>query len=200
MTIHRFWTSDSPPPYPILDKYVSLSYDARDWTFDNLPLDIRDIINMSTKYLTDSQDAVRHCSNVARLYILFNHGGIYIDHDILPLVNLEQITQPFVGSSGATHPTAWSCLLGFQPEHPVLDEALSHVANIKGSESQLPLSLLSGSQLINTLLTPDITLVPLACDSIGRPFPNQYSAVAFHLSSTSYARHSARFPVPSTPA
>lgn len=184
MTVHRFWHGDSHPPYPVIDNYVAQSYDVRDWTLNTVP-NLIELYESSSRFIP-APDQLRHISNIARLLILVEHGGIWLDHDVLPLTDLESFPRSFAASDGGTFPSIWSCLLAFQANHPTLHCALD---SIKSLSSYTPVPVASGSQLLNRFRTPDITLHPLACDAMGLPSPQQYSAIAFHLSATSHERH-----------
>lgn len=176
MTVHRFWHGDAPLPYPIIDNYVARSYQTIDWTLNNLPFDIQALAVESGQYVGD--DVVRHYSNVARLYVLHVHGGIYLDHDIIPLVNLEHVPMPFAGSYGGIHAAIWPGIMGFPPEHPMIAEALNRLADVDTPGSALTVS---GFYMLRDCLTPDVNLHSLSCDSTGLPIPGP--PFAFHVGS-----------------
>lgn len=176
MTVHRFWHSDAPLPYPVVDNYVARSYHTIDWTFDNLPFDIQDLAVRSAEFV--GADILRHYSNVARLYVLLEHGGIYLDHDIIPLTNLEYLPRPFVGSYGGIHAPIWPGVMGFPPEHPMLEAALDRIGDVTEPGNALSVS---GFHILRAVLTPDVSFHSLSCDATGLPLPGP--PFAFHLGS-----------------
>lgn len=174
MTVHRFWYGIDPPPYPIVDAYVERSYQTIDWGFENLPFTIQKLATDTAKYVNN--DTHRHYANVARLHILWTHGGIYLDHDIIPLTHLDLIPQPFIGSFGGVHGAIWPGIMGFPPEHPMIGAALKRVADVDEEGDALAVS---GFHVLRNVFTSDVTLHNLACDSTGLPLPG--SPFAFHL-------------------
>lgn len=175
MTVHRFWHGNSPPPYPVIDRYVAKSYQTLDWSFDNLPWLVQSLAKESAERV-ELVDIPRHYANVARICILLEHGGVYLDHDIIPLTNLETLPGPFIGSYGGIHRAVWPGVMSFPADHPMLLDALCHLYEPGEREGLLEVS---GSQLLADCLTDDVTLRTLSCDSTGFPIPGD--PFAFHV-------------------
>jgi hypothetical protein len=113
MMIHRFWTGPPRAEHHWIDKVVRRAHphiQVKDWTLDEIPM------------LLDPDTNPVHLSNVVRYWALHEHGGLWLDHDIIPLRSL----------TGA--PRAWTAAMGNlregsvmwfpQPGHPMLAELL----------------------------------------------------------------------------
>lgn len=164
--IHRFW-HNSTPPHPIIDEYVNNKYQVRDWGMHDVPMPISGV-----------QDK-RHLANLLRLMVLWTYGGIWIDHDVIPIIDLESLPKPFAAATGSIN----SCIMGFPPGHPMLYNALDEAYNHPHGNSIIERS---GSVLLHRHLTPDVQLISLPFDSLGHPIPGA-PLWAFHLFDTSYS-------------
>lgn len=178
MTVHRFWWGEAPLPHPIIDRYVSSLFQTLDWSFDNLPYDVQELAGTTGEHV-DPSDLPRHYANVARIFILLEHGGVYLDHDIIPLTNFDHLPLPFIGSYGGVHRAVWPGVMGFPAHHPMLVAARDSLRDVGARRGLLDVS---GSNLLADLLTDDVTLRPLACDATGQPLVGE--PFAFHVGNT----------------
>lgn len=166
--IHRFWHNDSPP-HPIIDEYVNSLYEVADWRLRDLPVNL---------WQTTNND-YRHVANILRLVLLWTYGGIWLDHDIIPLIDLESLPKPFAAATGSIN----SCIMGFPAGHPMLYNALDEAINSPQGEGVVQRS---GSVLLHRHLTHDVTLHPLPFDSLGHPIQGA-PMWAIHLFDTSHS-------------
>jgi len=68
------------------------------------------------------EDVVRHISNVTRYAALYIYGGIWLDHDVVPLCNLFDHT--IENSVTGFNEEREGCFMRFESGHPFLEEAL----------------------------------------------------------------------------
>lgn len=172
--IHRFWCGDNPTPYPIIDRYVESMFPTVDWTLDTIPSYAHDLIS-STSHLVSDEDFNRHAANIARLAILHENGGVYLDHDIIPLCDIVNLPRPFIGSYGGVHTMVANGVMGFDAGHELLKFCLDAIPDSRPG----PVPQVSGSWLIADHFTADVTLINMACDMAGQPLPGE--PFAFHV-------------------
>lgn len=82
-------------------------------------------------------DVVRWKVDVFRLAVLFEHGGVYVDCDTVPLRPLDGLLDvPFVAQSPNDLSKATNAVMGFPPRHPyigaMLDGLEDRVKRLKG--------------------------------------------------------------------
>ena len=88
-TFHRIWIGNNPMPeeyeyygQTFMDLHPDWEYKL--WTDDNLPVE-----KFQNRELYESDDGVVFKANIARIEILFLHGGIYADTDFEFYKNIE---------------------------------------------------------------------------------------------------------------
>lgn len=104
MLIHRYWTgSNQPAAHPL----------CYDWTDDQFPPMIVNWLD-ERMALAGPAFAIRHRANMARWYLLAEHGGVYMDFDIDPEIAVPE--SPFT----ASHEDGRRCVrfMGFPLHHP----------------------------------------------------------------------------------
>lgn len=164
--IHRFWHGD---PHPLARwTYLAVATTQNEmpveWSFANLP--------SSVQTLLDPKDDPRHLSNIARYALLFERGGMWLDHDVIPLERLPRPAQPYTAGVGSRHV---ACVMWFpEPGHPLLQELL----RVGTENPEMPAPERSGGRLLNAIVHryPDVeldrTLIPFDRDGHRRGGPN----------------------------
>lgn len=109
-----------------------------EWGMHNLPSDI--------KVLVDPTDDPRHISNVVRYALLSRYGGLWLDHDVIPLERFPRPSDPYTAGMGKRHVT---CVMWFpEPRHPLLAELIMEATRRRVG----PAPTRSGGRLFNTLV------------------------------------------------
>lgn len=156
--IHRFWMGGEPPMEPWLGDVVRM-------TNPTSPLrDLRDIVAVpydipDTLLSDDARQLGRHTANVVRWNLLYEHGGIYLDHDVIPLRALPE------GRWVAAHGTPCNCAISLpEPHDPAADLALDTIYSAKPHE----LSTHASGEVLLAALMATLPQVSLMFDSAGR--------------------------------
>lgn len=172
--IHRFWIGPPRSSHPFITACVRNLYaDAilNDWNIESVPAELRKLL--------DPQDDPRHLANVVRYWMLLDEGGLWLDHDVLPITN------------PGPRPTAWTaalrnrregCAMWFpRPGHPMPAELLK--AALAG-DPHLPSVQRSGAMILNRIGKGfgDVGLEPgvIPFDSSGR-LTHVWPVLAVHL-------------------
>lgn len=80
-----------------------------------------------------TESSARHLSNVLRYRALHRHGGLWLDNDVIPLVDLTTSTDPWVAAVGDGYE---GCAMWFpEPGHPALVELTRRIAAAPASAS-----------------------------------------------------------------
>jgi hypothetical protein len=133
-------------------------------------------------------DRWRHQANVFRLRALFEHGGLWVDHDVVPLVDLASLRDgPWTaGLAGMRE----GCVMWFpEPGHPWLGALLERVLHAPSSDVR---SVdVSGAGLLNAVPADGVGVEErvLPFDAAGRRRPGVVRPVAVHVWATSQTRH-----------
>lgn len=123
--IHYCWFSDNPMPKFLQDcvetwKLLCHDYEFICWNENNFDVN-------KYRYTKEAYEKKKYgfVSDVARLDILYEHGGIFMDTDVTLLKNLDDLLyQPaFIGVEKWGNINSGSCC-GFCAGHPVLKEML----------------------------------------------------------------------------
>lgn len=87
--IHRYWRPAPGAPRPPIGPWLAAvirqlhpNEVVRDWTDETLPVAL--VERLAADPLTDP----RHRANIARWWLLEMYGGIWLDHDVIPLRTL----------------------------------------------------------------------------------------------------------------
>lgn len=188
--VHRFWVGPRCADHDWITRTVQQAHpaaDVADWTLDALPADLRAQV--------DADDSPGHLSNVVRYWSLFEYGGLWLDHDVIPLRDLTGAPAPWMASLRGLR--EGSAMWFPVPGHPMMAEMLAiALASTKG----LPPPARSGGRFLRLVGTryPDVGYEErvLPVDAAGRrTVPAEVWAV--HLWRETSIRHSA---TPSTPA
>lgn len=180
--IHRLWLGpDLPPLEPFVGRVIRALHPGWD-------LEDHESVPLEVAHLLDRADGPRHASNVARYWLLWQQGGLWLDHDVVPLRDLRPALgdRPLV--AGWQH-LREGCVMWFpKPRHPALSELISEVA-VQPANAGHSVGV-SGARLLGRVLRnhPDVGFDPRLAgfDSAGRPVCTDPWVV--HLWATSAAR------------
>ena len=95
--IHYIWFGRGPKNERIkicLDSWKKLGYEIVEWNEDNFPMDICPFFEQAYE-----KGKWAYCSDVARMWILFHYGGIYLDTDVEDYKSLDEFldSEGFIG-------------------------------------------------------------------------------------------------------
>lgn len=173
MHVIRFWDGPALPEHAFTAAAIATTQGAE-------PVDWR--LDLDNRY--DELDDPRHASNIARYEWLYEHGGLYLDHDVLPLRNLAR---PYAYTAGVGNQRV-GCAMWFPtPRHPFL------AALIEASWGSEPGSApaRSGGHLLNRLgpAHPSVKIERglLGFDALGHRVDPAMPQLAVHLWTSSHA-------------
>lgn len=122
--IHRYWTGPKNLPVVSNAAYVMASQFGivTDWTDNMLPDYTRSIIDKYETYVPENV-RTKQRANIARLGLLYEFGGLWIDHDVL-LMDV-----PDAGPLWAAHDGRGlcSCVIYAEPESDRIWEAINSI-------------------------------------------------------------------------
>jgi len=162
--VHRFWTGPSLPGQGWATAVVQRAHpdaEVAGWTLETLPADLLSLL--------DPGDDPRHLSNVVRYWLLHEYGGLWLDHDVIPLRDLTGARQPWTASLRGRREGA---VMWFPaPGHQMLAELVAVAA--LGTSPSAPSPLRSGAAVLHRvgLRYPDVAYEPrvLPIDARGCP-------------------------------
>jgi hypothetical protein len=106
--IHRFWDGPGEPPYKNFTGLLTRR-EVTDWTMDTLPVAIKTQVE-ELDHLAPEGRLERHRSNIARVLLLIEFGGVWIDYDVLLLKPLPDQPVAFTAGVGGE---VCSCVMSF---------------------------------------------------------------------------------------
>lgn len=125
-TIHYCWFGKNEKSQSIIDcinswrKYMS-DYEIIEWNEDNFDININDYV----------KEAYNQCkwafvSDYARLQILYNNGGIYMDTDVEVFKPFDELlnNQSFTGFENIGYPV--TAVMGAMENNPIIKEMLDY--------------------------------------------------------------------------
>lgn len=160
--IHRFWIGPQHQDYRWITLTVQRAHpDAEvvDWTIETLPSDL-------LKLIVIGDDPV-HISNIVRYWMLYEFGGLWLDHDVVPLRDLTKEQKPWTASLDTQR--EGSSMWFPKVKHPMMKELISVGIN---SPINLRAPIRSGGRFLREIGNkyPDVgyeeRVLPL--DSIGQ--------------------------------
>lgn len=169
--IHRYWHGGPPPE-------STPNVETLDWTDDTLRADVVAWLDAAQGKVRAS-DQLRHRSNMVRVWLLHELGGVWIDYDITVHEPIEQWRRPFA----AAHGGLCNCVLGFDAGHPMLAEALEVIDAAPDDPHGWSVEV-SGELMLHRIRTPDVELVQLPRDRLGRPLEGGRPWVVHRYAST----------------
>jgi hypothetical protein len=163
-TVHRYWGPGSAP-YPWIGRVVRALHPAvMDWTDATLPASTAGWLDSHAAQVPPA-DRYRHRANLVRLWLLFKHGGIWLDMDFVPFGPLESFPRPWA----AAHGGLCNCAMGFDAGDPLLAEAL---AMAEAAPDGGPETKVAGEEALWALWRDRVTLRQLPFDSAGVAIPD----------------------------
>lgn len=170
---HRFWAGEAEDFHTFTANAIRSTHGqaAVEWTPADLP------------HLAGITDP-RHASNLARYELLYEHGGLYLDHDVMPLRNLAR---PYAYTAGVGFQRV-GCVMWFpMRHHPFLAELLE--AGRSSAFGSAPER--SGGHLLNRLgkAHPEVRIERglLGFDADGNRIDAAMPTNAVHLWTSSHA-------------
>lgn len=178
--IHRYWEGPPHPLETIVRTVVADVYAGFD-LIDHGP-DEFDFTGIDGQVI--DADRVRHHSNIARYAVLYEHGGIWLDHDVIPIRPLPTDRS----GTAVLHDQREGCVLAFTRRHPALAALIAavNVSKTLGGRS----ADVSGARLLDVMCDPweDIDRYPLPHDARNEP-TGVMDPYFVHLWDTSTARY-----------
>lgn len=167
--IHRYW--DDPDTTPAHSAWTTKvitnlhpEHELHDWTRDDLPdklLTLLDELDVNVRH----EDIPRHHANIVRWWLLREYGGIWLDHDILPLRNLSSPTRDYTAAVGNERV---SCVLSFVRSdlvNKIFDTICNNARNCPPDSTSMEAS---GDRVLNRFLNPSIWARQLPFRSDGK--------------------------------
>ena len=183
--IHRFWSQLSEPD-PLrkwsANVVTTTQGDACvDWDESSLEPWLVQRLRMVGDAV-HPMDVFRHWSNIVRYELLYTHGGVWMDNDLIPL---RSVWAGPPATAAHADGTVCTCFMRFPREHPLLREALFEAYSLPISSDRSRRSEnASGERLIERLAADhEIERLVLPFDSFGRRTSGELWAV--HLNSAS---------------
>src|SRR4051794_38868686 len=118
LQIHRYWDGPPQAEHQWTARVVTSLHPGAaltDWTPEGLPPDVR--------VLTGSGD-VRHDANMVRYALLSQFGGLWLDHDVIPLRSLLGSARCWTAGVGQCH--EGSVMWFPKAHHPLLSRLLHY--------------------------------------------------------------------------
>lgn len=173
MIIHRYWTGPDPVPFPAWAAMIAAAnpnHELVDHTDATLPAYIRELADRVTDWVP-AQWAARHRANIVRLALLISYGGYWLDHDVLPLVALDDL--PFPATAAHDTGSRCNCFLAFDAHDEALiaarDHALGYLSDPTRPHSRV--GEISGEVLVDRFCPPTVGRVPMLFTSYGQVRP-----------------------------
>lgn len=143
LAVHRYWRGPVPADAAWTSAAIASTCRGRpvnDWN-DGI-LHLAGVIDSTSPFHLEADH--RHVSNVVRYELLHRFGGLWLDHDVIPLVDLtRRSTLPWVA---ALDDQAEGFAMWFpQPGHPMLADLL---ADARSSDPDAPSVVRSGARLL----------------------------------------------------
>lgn len=160
--IHRYWTGIPPTTEPYHAVVLSRLGRLHDWTDATLPGDVITWLDQAACQVTE-QTLVRHRANMVRWWALHNLGGIWFDHDALPLVRLEELGELWTCAVSQQQRTV--CGAAFPAGHPLPAAILARIDAHVGAP--VPCWELSGDRMLDRLCPAEVPRVLLPVDAAG---------------------------------
>lgn len=165
--VWRYWQGEPSPLEPWLHLAVrSLHRDVRDLNRDWLEDGCRDLVARN-EWKCIPRDRAAHVSNMVRWWYLNRHGGIWLDHDVVPLRSLfGEAGEAWVSRIGHRYT---SCAMQVPAGHPL---CLAMLAAIEDAPPGLTSPETSGEAVLDRIMRggdyPDVGAVALPHGSDGR--------------------------------
>lgn len=160
LLIHRIWLGDAPIPEQFIrwgEDWERLHPDwgHRLWTDDNVNVDT---LRLREEYLiagwrpgmpaASKGAALAKQSDLLRLELLVQHGGVYVDMDMEPLKPFDVFATNgfFAGYEDSHH--LCNAVMGAAPDHPFVEQLIEHVGDSITANFHKPLPQQTGPSFL----------------------------------------------------
>jgi hypothetical protein len=173
MLVYRYWHGPK--------------FDGFDWIASTVRNTVGEFIQYSEPPILDERvrkiDQIRHYSNLKRLQLLYEFGGLWLDCDIIPLIDLRR-SYPYTASLGGRREGSVMCFP--EPKHEFLWSALNKIDSTTDNNTQG--SKISGAHMLESLPNFGVERVEMfSHDAKGRLVSR--NPLVIHLWNSSYVRH-----------
>jgi hypothetical protein len=169
--VHRYWDGRPEPVHAWTAQVIrSLHAGTKfvEWTPETLPVPGQDLIGSGD---------VRHDSNLVRYFLLERYGGLWLDHDVIPLRTL--VGAEYAWTAGVGRRYEGSTMWFPRPGHPVLRQLLTAGQTRTGPSPRRSGARLLGEVLRSTDVRCESRVLPF--DAAGRPTQGLREPWAVHL-------------------
>lgn len=193
LSVHRYWTgADQPPGFPFNGRVQrEMHGESRvvDWTDRTLHPDILKALDAKETVVPPGAARMRHRANIARWWLLWRYGGVWADHDVIPLVDLLALPRPFIAAHADG--TVCTCIIGMDPGDPWADQAISRIETAEPADRPV---YASGERLVDRATPQRVRTIPLPFTHDGRRVPGSYLWAIHTFASTAGAPATAPAP------
>jgi inositol phosphorylceramide mannosyltransferase catalytic subunit len=162
---HRVWVGGSMPAdlARLGDSWLQHNpgWEMRLWTDNNLPVMRNQAIYDRASELVESRLLGRFKSNLIRLEVLEQFGGVYVDCDfeaLKPIPKRFQNAECFVARE--TPQFVNNGIIGAEPAHPFITSVIDAIPESVESQPGKPSNVTTGPHLLTKLLTRDVKVIP----------------------------------------
>lgn len=180
--IHRFWSGPLPAHHQWVKTMIQthMPYEElKDWTLDTLPSEI----DLSSVDRVREEDVPRHLANLVKWWALAEYGGMWLDHDVVPLENLRS---PNPYTAALPGPQRIGCVVNLP--NPGSNMATSRLRDMETrTHPNRRTPWVSGDHALDLEEYPEVGYRFLPYDALGQRMPNTDLWV-IHLWETSSRR------------
>lgn len=164
-TIHRYWHGPNPPPWVDTVAAMCPTATVTDWTDDTLPPGWVDWLDRMADQVAPPYQ-LRHRSNLVRMRLLHERGGIWLDHDVIPLEDITGETRPWVA---AHRSSVCTCAISLPAGHRSTFDLLRRADTAPHDGTARSMDV-AGEHAYKPGV--DVLRRQLPFDSLGRPIPD----------------------------
>lgn len=167
MDVHRYWSGPALTTEPWMGAVVrTLHPSARvtDWTDELLPRECVQWVDAHME-LVNEANRLRHRGNLVRWWLLDRFGGVWLDHDVIPLVDMTLLPQPFIGGFEAYGESfVCTCVVGLPKGHRLAASMKLAIESATPSERR---SVEVSGDIVAAALRGSVRIEPMPFDSLG---------------------------------
>lgn len=165
--IHRFWMGPPPPHAEWVKRMIETHMpgeELKDWNLVNVPAEV----DLACDLRVEPGDQPRHLANLVKWWALAEYGGVWLDHDVIPLKDLRE-AEPY--TAAIPGPVRVACVVNL-PE-PGSRMALTRLEDMKTrTHSSRRTPWVSGDYALNSGDYPEVGYRFLPYDALGRRIQN----------------------------
>lgn len=180
--VHRYWNGPADPPGgKWLDGVIrGMSLQVHDWTDAQLDDDVLALLDRLGERVPEDQRP-RQRANVLRWVLLQRFGGIWMDHDVIPLIDLNRLPETMI----AAHGTPCTCVIAMQANDTWANDMLQTIEDNTAPADSSAIS--SGERLLTAHIPPRVERWQLLYGPNGQRLPGS-RPWAVHLFNSSGER------------